>query len=211
MFFYLLMTSAVEQSVDLMPLNVRVGRFWFQRRSFSPVPLFLLLVLMPPNFVPTATQKLLLLLGILLAESIRVWAVGFAGSKTRTRGDKVDQLVHAGPYRFVRNPLYVANILLYTFCGLFFGFTYLSAFIFVYSCLQYYFIVSFEESILSTTFGASYAQFCKLVPRWLVSFKPLCPSSEHIFSLQKALRSERSTFYSMAAMTVLYLLKSNLQ
>lgn len=145
--------------------------------------------------------------GIVLAESIRVWAVGYAGSATRTRGDTVSDFVHAGPYRFVRNPLYVANILLYTLCGLLFGSLVVTLIIFAYSCIQYVFIVAFEENVLSQTFGKVYADYVSKVPRWLVSSVPCCESSGHTFNLGRALRSERSTFYSMSIMAVIYLAK----
>src|SRR6201986_5080489 len=44
-------------------------------------------------------------------ELVRCWAVGYSG--VTTRGDKVEapKLVTAGPYAYVRNPLYVGNFL----------------------------------------------------------------------------------------------------
>lgn len=189
------------------PWKVRVGRWWFQKRSFSPIPLFLLLAVLPPNYVVSWPVFASLCVGIALAEFLRIYAVGYAGSATRTRGDGVPDLVHAGPYRHVRNPLYVANIAMYTLAGLLFGFTWLSAVIFLYSCLQYTFIVAFEETTLTRIFGDSYLHYRSRVPRWFVSVTPRVPSSGHEFHLGKALRSERSTFFSMLLMAGLYLLK----
>ena len=119
------------------PISAQIGRTWFRWRSFSPVPLFLMLFLLPADFKLTTAQYSWLILGVLMAESLRLWAVGFAGSTTRTRGDTVQQLVHAGPYRLVRNPLYIANITMYTLCGVIFGFGLLSVFIFIYSSVEY--------------------------------------------------------------------------
>jgi len=163
-----------------------------------------------PDFHLHGFSALAVAAAILAAESIRVWAVGYAGSATRTRGDKVNELVVAGPYRHVRNPLYVANILLYTLCAVLFGFLYLSIAIFIFSCLQYTFIVAFEEEILGRTFGAKYAKFCAEVPRWFISALPRCEGTGHHFELKRALRSERSTFYSILAMAILFFVKTRL-
>ncbi|MFM8312784.1 MAG: methyltransferase family protein [Deltaproteobacteria bacterium] len=204
------MSADVTVAQKSWPLSAQIGRTWFRWRSFSPIPLFLMLFLLPAELTWSPTQYVLLILGVLLAESLRVWAVGHAGSTTRTRGDTVQQLVHAGPYRFVRNPLYIANIAMYTLCGLIFGFGLLSLFIFVYSSVEYYFIVSFEEQILSKTFGQSYLQYIEKVPRWIPSFRPSVESSGHAFNFLAALKSEKSTFYSMLGMTVGFFVKSYL-
>jgi protein-S-isoprenylcysteine O-methyltransferase Ste14 len=188
------------------PAFVRVGRWWFQNRSLSPIPLFLLLVVLGPNFQLQPIGYVLALFGIFACEALRIWAVGFAGGATRTRGDKVPQLVHAGPYRFVRNPLYIANIGMYTLCGVVFGFSYLSIFIFLYSVVQYTFIVRFEEEILERSFGLAYKDYKANVPRWLPLRSPYRTSS-HLFSLSRALRSERSTFFSMTLMAILFFVK----
>lgn len=203
----------MEQVVSdfrLAPLSVRVGRWWFQRRSLSPIPLFLLLIFLNPTQQLHSWWYVMAITGILLGEGLRIWAVGYAGSRTRTRGDVVEQLVHAGPYRFVRNPLYIANIVLYTCVGVLFGFSYLSILIFVYSVVQYSFIIRFEEQVLLQTFGKAYSDYCKAVPRWFIRVIPYTASG-HEFHLLNALRSERSTFYSITAMAVLLVLKKSLR
>lgn len=199
--------EATEAS-SLLPFPVRLGRWWFQWRSFSPVPLFMALVILRPDFQPTPVVYLAATIGILFAEWMRIWAVGYAGSRTRTRGDTVEELVHMGPYRLVRNPLYLANILMYTLCGVLFGFIYLSVFIFLYSAIQYHFIVAYEEDLLERTFGDAYHAYVSWVPRWIPALTPQIGISLQEFDLQRALRSERSTFYSMATMAVLCLLKT---
>mgnify|MGYP003353793296 CR=1 FL=1 len=78
----------------------------------------------------------------------------------------------------------------------------------LFRSVEYYFIVAFEEQILSKTFGASYSEYSKKVSRWIPSFKPSCESSGHEFDLWRALKSEKSTFYSMSAMAVGFFVKA---
>ena len=187
--------------------KAQIGRFWFKNRSLSPIPLFLLLVLMPAK-IEWSVAGYTILIGLLIwSESIRIWAVGYAGSSTRTRGDRVNDFVHAGPYRYVRNPLYIANILLYTFTGLLFGNALMAAIIFVYSSVQYTFIVAYEEEILVSTFRTQYEEFHRRVPRWIPSFSPKIHSTPHVFSLRQSLKSEKSTFYSITLMAILFFVK----
>jgi len=183
-------------------LSARVGKWWFKNRSLSPVPLFLLIVFLPGNFVPSFEVFSLALAGAVVAEAIRLWAVGYAGSATRTRGDTVPELVTSGPYRFVRNPLYIANILLYTSCSVLFGFTFLTVFVFFYSCVQYSFIVSYEEDLLARSFGSQYRYYAEGTPRWFAFTRALYPPSGHTFSLMRSIRSERSTLLLIVVMCV---------
>lgn len=187
----------------------RIGRAWFKVRSYSPVPLFLLMFFLSPSFHPHFVEMALAVLGILLAEGLRILSVGYAGSATRTRGDSVPKLVHSGPYRFVRNPLYVANIVMYTCAGIVFGFSGLTVLIFLVSSLEYIFIVAFEEETLFHLFGAAYENYCGKVPRWIPAWTPQIESTEQEFSLQRALRSERSTFLSLAMMVILFIIKNS--
>ncbi|NBX75681.1 MAG: isoprenylcysteine carboxylmethyltransferase family protein [Proteobacteria bacterium] len=198
---------STELAVSPYSTGAKIGRVWFRFRSFSPIPLFLLLVVLTPNFTPSLLQTSVAVLGIFLSEALRIWSVGYAGSATRTRGDSVPQLVHAGPYRYVRNPLYVANIVMYTCAGVIFGFSGLSILIFLFSAVEYIFIVAFEEETLVMTFGAAYENFCEKVPRWFPSFTPMIESTGQTFSLERALRSERSTFISLSMMALLLILK----
>jgi len=193
----------MAEAIFLSSPWARIGRFWFKNRGVSPIPFFLLMIALPADFEVSVPATALLALGIVLAEALRLWAVGYAGSGTRTRGETVAQLVHAGPYRHTRNPLYLANIALYTLCSLLFGFVYLSVAIFLFSCTQYIFIVSFEEEILRRSFGTRYETYQKKVPRWWFSILPRCAPSNHMFGLRGAIRSERSTLLLILIMGII--------
>jgi len=136
------------------------------------------------------------------AESLRIWTVGYMGSATRTRGDGVPALVHAGPLRYVRNPLYIANAILYTMVGLLLGHVSLTLAFLLYTVLQYTCIVAFEEERLKALFGSAYTVYQSQVPRWAVAPSAQCPDSGHPFELGKALRSESSTFLVIAVVMI---------
>lgn len=183
-----------------------IGDWWFRHRSLSPLPWLFLVLVLPPNFPPSLLTFSLAAAVIIAAELIRMWAVGYAGSATRTRCSGVPDLIHAGPYRFIRNPLYVANILMYVSAGVAFGFSYLAIAIGIYSCVQYSFIVRYEENLLTGVFGQRYEKYRAQVPRWFAVCRSI-ESSAHSFDLKRALRSERSTLCSLLAMALLFVAK----
>jgi len=83
-------------------------------------------------------------------------------------------LAATGPYRFVRNPLYLAGITLLTGTGLLYGPWHvydlvLPVVLFVYFHLR---VVRVEEPELRSRFGASYDAYCQRVPRWLPRLAP---------------------------------------
>ena len=83
----------------------------FKYRSYTPIP-FVILMLAFENANTTS-----LVVGFLIAvigELIRFWGVSWAGSETRTTGGVGgSNLIISGPFAYVRNPLYVGNILMY--------------------------------------------------------------------------------------------------
>lgn len=176
----------------------QIGRVWFRWRGFSPLPFFLLLLVLPSEVRWGSGAVKFFIALALAAEAVRIWTVGYMGSATRTRGEGVPALVHAGPLRFVRNPLYLANAVLYTMVGLLMGHITLSFIFLAYTALQYSCIVAFEEERLLTLFGSAYAVYQSQVPRWAVAIAPRCRASYHRFDLGRAIRSEKSTFVVIA-------------
>ena len=110
-------------------------------------------------------------------ELIRYWGVSWAGSETRTTGGVGGTyLIISGPFAFVRNPLYVGNILLYIGIGIMSWslFPYLQMVALLFFALQYHFIVLEEEKYLREKFGETYSKYVKSVPRFIpriISYK----------------------------------------
>ena len=91
------------------------------------------------------------------------------GRGTPAPFDPPRRLVVAGPYRFVRNPMYLGAGLALAGAALFYEswalLGYCAAFLFV----THLFVVLYEESALRAAFGDSYVRYCQSVRRWLPS------------------------------------------
>ena len=74
-----------------------------------------------------------------------------------------------GPYRFVRNPIYLAGITLLAGIGLLYGPWRVSDLVLPVALFVYFHlaVIRVEEPALRSQFGASYSAYCQRVPRWL--------------------------------------------
>lgn len=113
----------------------------------------------------------------LVAALLRTSASAYIGADVmrdpQLRGDAV---VADGPYRFMRNPLYLGNAfstfalaVLMPASGAVFTIVMLALF-------QMRLIVA-EESYLTSRLGAAYVEYCRLVPRLVPALRPRVPSS----------------------------------
>jgi protein-S-isoprenylcysteine O-methyltransferase Ste14 len=144
----------------------------FKYRSYTPIP-FLLLMLIFQQSTP-----LTLIIGFaiaLLGEFIRFSGVSWAGSETRTTGGVGGTfLIISGPFAYVRNPLYVGNLLMYFGLGImsFALFPYLQIVAIIFFLIQYYFIVKEEEKYLREKFKDDYKGYCNHVSAFLPRLFP---------------------------------------
>ena len=95
------------------------------------------------------------------------WDFPFTGRGTPAPFDPPKEIVVRGPYRYVRNPMYVAVMLALTGEALLFE----AASLLIYAALAFSFfhlwVVFYEEPTLRRKFGDSYREYCRRVPRWL--------------------------------------------
>src|SRR5262245_17977731 len=84
------------------PAIVRIGAWLFRQRTWLPVPIFVALLVLPPeNLLPLSvalTSGVTIILG---AESLRLWAVHHIGAVSRTRSDRLGPLILSGPFAWV--------------------------------------------------------------------------------------------------------------
>jgi protein-S-isoprenylcysteine O-methyltransferase Ste14 len=81
-------------------------------------------------------------------------------------------LVVQGLYRYVRNPMYVALLLVVTGQALFFGNLHLLEYGAIVWLFTHLFVVLYEEPKLRATFDDEYKTFCAHVPRWIPRLRP---------------------------------------
>ncbi|HEY4612758.1 MAG TPA: methyltransferase [Bacteroidota bacterium] len=176
----------------------------FQYRSYTPIP-FLVVVLAFAQ--PTAQSVIVGAAMAIFGEVLRFWGVAYAGSLTRVTGNVgAPAVVMAGPFAFVRNPLYVGNMLLYIGIGVVSNALYpwLTITATVYFLAQYALIVSLEEEFLEREFGAGYLEYRKNVPRFIPRLIPYATplQAEQLPKWSDALKSERRTLQAIALVGV---------
>jgi len=104
------------------------------------------------------------LLGFALLVAAALWRIWchlfIAGRKDR-------ELVSAGPYSVVRNPLYVGNLLGAVGFGFAVHLPLLALALAAAFAIFYPSVVAQEEAQLGQRFGERYREYCARVPRWL--------------------------------------------
>lgn len=175
---------------------MELSKYFFKYRSYTPIPFIIIMLLYNNSNIWS------LIAGFIVAgigEYIRLWGVSWAGSETRTTGGVGGTyLVISGPFSYVRNPLYLGNILMYTGIGImsFAIFPYLQIAGLIFFSIQYHFIVKEEEGYLRKTFGQEYSDYTKNVPRFIPRVTSYMNEDvdQPNFSLKHGLKSERRTF-----------------
>jgi|ERR1044071_579052 protein-S-isoprenylcysteine O-methyltransferase Ste14 len=95
------------------------------------------------------------------------WDFTFTGMGTPAPFDPPKEMVVRGLYRYVRNPMYVAALLVLIGEVILFE----SALILIYAAIVFsvfhLWIIVYEEPTLRRKFGESYETYCRKVSRWI--------------------------------------------
>jgi protein-S-isoprenylcysteine O-methyltransferase Ste14 len=95
------------------------------------------------------------------------WMFAVVGRGTPGPWDAPRRVVADGPYRWVRNPIYLAAVLVV--CGE--AWLFLSLPLLIYAgamaILFHLFVIGYEERTLRRRFGNAYLDYRRTVPRWL--------------------------------------------
>ncbi len=185
----------------------RLGAWAFSQRSWTPVPLALVLLAVRWKWLRSPWLFALGTGVVLVGLGIRYWAVSHIGTISRTRAERYGPLMTAGPFGLVRNPLYVGNFLIWMGFVIASGLLWMLPVAWGVFALQYTAIVRFEEAALVRHFGASYEDYVRRVPRWWLSPARIAgaPGRRGPYGWREVCFSERGTLIAAAIMTLLLL------
>lgn len=120
--------------------------------------------------------------GVFSYLAFSLWIIGFItllrcfwgfvqkGKGTPAPLDPPKELVVAGLYKYVRNPMYVGAFLINAGYFLWFGYWNLLFYLMAHSLMVHLFVTLYEEPHLKKIFGASYEEYLKGTPRWILRF-----------------------------------------
>jgi protein-S-isoprenylcysteine O-methyltransferase Ste14 len=114
---------------------------------------------------------------LVVSATLRSWGTAYLQTAVmQSRTVVTDRLLGDGPFRHVRNPLYLGNLFMAVGIGLLAspaGFV----FLLIANALFHYRLILREEAELSATQGENYRAYCARVPRLWFSIFPRIPSA----------------------------------
>jgi protein-S-isoprenylcysteine O-methyltransferase Ste14 len=149
-------------------------------RTLTYATLFigLLLVFLPARLLTWSGVTGPPAIGVAQATGVAVTALGavlvlwclltftFVGKGTPAPFDPPRHLVVRGPYRFLRNPMYVGAGTALAGAALFYESPALAGYVAAFLLITHAFVRLYEEPTLRSTFGREYDDYCRRVGRW---------------------------------------------
>lgn len=185
--------------------------FFFRNRGYIPIPLAIIIL----TFASIKIE--LLPIGVILVvtgELLRLNGVRYAGGETRTLKVGASVLCSSGPFAYLRNPLYLGNVIIYAGMVLIAG----GEFVWIllpatltFFFLEYGLIISLEEEILRKKFNEEYGEYLSMVPRLIPRVSPWKGGSETVpMTIEKTLRTEKRTLQIIGGFILLLILRATL-
>ncbi len=157
---------------------VRVMFILVRAVTYSALFIGLLLVYLPSGVLAWSGMVRPPVIGVLQIVGIAVGAVGAAlalwciltfvvvGRGTPAPFDPPRRLVVKGPYRIVRNPMYLGAALALAGAALFYRSLALLGYTAAFLLIAHLFVIGYEERALGRTFDGDYEAYCRRVRRW---------------------------------------------
>lgn len=114
------------------------------------------------------------ILVVALGLGLVLWCLAtfaFIGRGTAAPFDPPRQLVVAGPYRWVRNPIYIGAAVAMLGAALFFGSGALVLYAVVVLVVTHLLVIFYEEPHLRRVFGQPYEDYLHRVHRWIPTWR----------------------------------------
>jgi protein-S-isoprenylcysteine O-methyltransferase Ste14 len=158
---------------------------WVLVRAVTYSTLFIgfLLIFLPARLLawssisPPPNAGTLQIIGMLIAglgAALALWCIltfVFQGKGTPAPFDPPRRLVIRGPYKLIRNPMYVGAILMLLGAALSYKSIWLVGYAVMFVIVMHGFVVLYEEPTLRSSFGDDYIAYCQKVGRWWPSFR----------------------------------------
>ena len=115
----------------------------------------------------------------LVGGALALWCIvtfAFVGRGTPAPFDPPRKLVVQGPYRYVRNPMYLGAALALCGAAVFYRSILLFGYAVLFLVATHVFVVWYEEPTLARLFGAEYESYRAQVGRWLTRRSAHSPS-----------------------------------
>lgn len=185
--------------------------FFFRNRGYIPIPLAIIILTF-------ASLKIELLpIGVILVvtgELLRLNGVRYAGGETRTLKVGASALCSSGPFAYLRNPLYLGNVIIYAGMVLIAGGEFVWILLPVtltFFFLEYGLIISLEEDTLRKKFNEEYGEYLSMVPRLIPRVSPWKGGSETVpMTIEKTLLTEKRTLQIIGGFILLLILRVTL-
>ena len=188
-----------------------IRQFFFKNRSYTPIPLVLLLLYFSNPYESVIYFGFVLLA---IGETIRIWAVRYAGGRTRTTKVGAPSICSSGPFAYVRNPLYLGNMINFSGIVLIAGGSNIWLILFItllFFLIQYLLIVSLEQETLNKKFGEEYLIYCKNVPALFPRLTPWKGGAiQEPLTIKKVLKHEKSTLLNILLILILIFIRSQI-
>jgi len=188
------------------------GNFLFKYRSYTPIPLALYILY---NSHPEIQNILIGFILIAIGESLRMWAVSYAGGITRTTNVGAPSLCTSGPYGYTRNPLYIGNMIIYS--GVVFvagSLNILSMLIVTWAffIIQYYLIINLEQNTLIDIFGKEYKNYMNNVPIFFPRLTSWKNKDKYVpMKFSKTIKTEKRTLQNIILLILIIYFKHYLK
>ena len=117
--------------------------------------------------VPAAWEAAVVIVAGIALYAWCAWNFAAMGDGTPGPWDAPRRVVAAGPYRWVRNPIYISALLVVLGQAWLFMSLPLLAYAGAMALCCHLFVIGYEEPVLRRRFGSAYLEYRRAVPRWL--------------------------------------------